>query len=302
MVKKTFVLLLTALMCVTLLASCARSKKNTVYIIGTTVGGSSYINYSPLLNSSYAMEFGPSIFEDHRASQTAQATVMGTTYSGHYMYSDRGPSSTLIRDCYNDDAGNRFTIIRSNGKLAGFYRVLTHDETSPIVCTIDEGREIATDFLKDITDIENYTLASTRSYRGVFEDTVCEYAYHFVRMLGEYETSDQIFIYIDCRRACIHNYFCYSISEFENTSLPSTFDFDNTLSALCAGTRDIWNQTLPFSTPETSIQQLTFQAQRNTYTLVKTSNGHLALSTTVEVSGIGDDGRTEAIGAVIIID
>ncbi len=299
--KKIFCLLLTVLICTILLVSCAKSHKDTVYIISTSAGDELSIGAS-MINTSIASEFGPSIFYDNQASETTQVTVMGTTYNGHYVYSDRGVGSTLIRDRYDDDAGNNFTVIRSNGKLAGFYKFLEHDETSPIACTMDEGREIATDFLKNITDIENYTLTSTRIVSGVAEDSVCEYNYKFVRMLGEYETSDVIYIYVDCRRACVNNYYCYSIGELENASLPDTFDLDSALNTLCTGTREMWNDIQPFSDSDTATQPLTFQAQSDNYMLVKTSDGHLALSATVVVSGIGDDGRSEALGAIMIID
>lgn len=112
--------ILTVLICIILLVSCAKSTEGTVYIISTSAGDEQSIGAS-MINTSVASEFGPSIFYDDKASETTQVTVMGTTYSGHYVYSDRGVGSTLIRDRYKDDAGNQFTIIRSNGKLAGFF-------------------------------------------------------------------------------------------------------------------------------------------------------------------------------------
>lgn len=299
--KKIFTLLSAALMCTILLASCSTSKKDTLYIIDLSVGDQAVID-SAIIDTDMANEFSPFRFIDTTAKETAHINVMGITYSGHYKYSDRGINSTRIRDYYEDDAGNSFKIIRSNDQLGEFYMFLAHDETSPIVCTMDECREIATDFLKNITDIENYTLQSTRTVSGVAEDSVCEYTYKFVRMLGEYETNDVIYIYVDCRRACVHQFFCYGIGEFANESLPNSFDLDSSVATIADKAFDLWVATYPAQVSSTNIEALTFEVEKDTCKLVKTPDGHLALSATVVVNGIGDDGRSEALGAILIID
>lgn len=245
-------------------------------------------------------EFERNDFQDVTAMAERSLTVDETTLNGTYKTSQSNLYTSVILDYYNDAANNaEFAVSRTTGALGYYKHDITIGETTTINISLQEGEQIARVFARQFVDIENYIMTSADflGYEGSYA-----YSYAFKRYIQNIETSDWIFVHVDNCTGAVYEYKNYAAGDFNSVSVPNQFDLQAALDEISIGTLGIWSEAQGASASVNATKRPTFQAQSDDCMLVKTSDGHLALSTTVEVSGIGDDSRTEAIGAVIIID
>lgn len=192
--KKIICLFVVFVICFLMLVSCS-SDVGKVYCLGVSDGGSLDVDIGGFINEEISGYCGDR-FYDKSAPATVQVTFMGTTYSGKYSYSNHGDLSPLVRDHYSGE-GYTFAIVRKTGKLAEL-DLPSPDVASdalPVACNIDEGEEVAIDFLKNIADIENYKLVDKMTTPYIVGQTLSDeecwgYSYTFVRFVNGIATND----------------------------------------------------------------------------------------------------------------
>lgn len=231
--KKKLIISVLLSLCL-LFASCS-GKKGDVYLIGVSDGACNGV-LGTKVDENMAARFSRERFNDGSAPASAQITAEGVTYTGTYKYSDHGLMSTLTRDHYKDETGNRFAIVRDSGKLGEFYRFLACDETLPVACSMEQGKDIALNFLGEIVDADNYTLLSTWTDENFERTDVLGYSYEFVRIIDDIPTNDMAYIYVDNRYAAVNRYISYSVGEFAGVTLPESFSLERSMDAVEAKT------------------------------------------------------------------
>lgn len=264
-----------------LLASCS-GKKGDVYLIGVSDGACNGV-LSTKVNENMVARFSRERFNDGSAPASAQITAEGVTYTGTYKYSDHGLMSTLTRDHYKDETGNRFAIVRDSGKLGEFYRFLAYDETLPVACSMEQGKDIALNFLGEIVDADNYTLLSTWTDENFERTDVLGYSYEFVRIIDDIPTNDMAYIYVDNRYAAVNRYISYSVGEFAGVTLPKGFSLECSMYAVEAKTGEMLTAAL--TTSDAGAPD--FEVLKDTGYIVRTEKGRLALAVDVNIARKG---------------
>lgn len=266
-----------------LFASCA-AKKGDVYLIGVSDGACNGV-LGTKVDENMAARFSRERFNDGSAPASAQITAEGVTYTGTYKYSDHGLMSTLTRDHYKDETGNRFAIVRDSGKLGEFYRFLAYDETLPVACSMEQGKDIALNFLGEIVDADNYTLLSTWTDENFERTDVLGYSYEFVRIIDDIPTNDMAYIYVDNRYAAVNRYISYSVGEFAGVTLPEGFSLERSMDAVEAKTGKMLTAAL--TTSDAGAPD--FEVLKDTGYIVRTEKGRLALAVDVNIARQGTD-------------
>lgn len=266
-----------------LFASCA-AKKGDVYLIGVSDGACNGV-LGTKVDENMAARFSRERFDDGSAPASAQITAEGVTYTGTYKYSDHGLMSTLTRDHYKDETGNRFAIVRDSGKLGEFYRFLAYDETLPVACSMEQGKDIALNFLGEIVDADNYTLLSTWTDENFERTDVLGYSYEFVRIIDDIPTNDMAYIYVDNRYAAVNRYISYSVGEFAGVTLPKGFSLERSMDAVEAKTGKMLTAAL--TTSDAGAPD--FEVLKDTGYIVRTEKGRLALAVDVNIARQGTD-------------
>ena len=193
--------------------------------------------------------------------------------------------STLTRDHYKDETGNRFAIVRDSGKLGEFYRFLAYDETLPVACSMEQGKDIALNFLGEIVDADNYTLLSTWTDENFERTDVLGYSYEFVRIIDDIPTNDMAYIYVDNRYAAVNRYISYSVGEFAVVTLPKGFSLERSMDAVEAKTGKMLTAAL--TTSDAGAPD--FEVLKDTGYIVRTEKGRLALAVDVNIARKGTD-------------
>lgn len=266
-----------------LFASCA-AKRGDVYLIGVSDGACNGV-LGTKVDENMAARFSRERFNDGSAPASAQITAEGVTYTGTYKYSDHGLMSTLTRDHYKDETGNRFAIVRDSGKLGEFYRFLAYDETLPVACSMEQGKDIALNFLGEIVDADNYTLLSTWTDENFERTDVLGYSYEFVRIIDDIPTNDMAYIYVDNRYAAVNRYISYSVGEFAGVTLPKGFSLERSMDAVEAKTGEMLTAAL--TTSDAGAPD--FEVLKDTGYIVRTEKGRLALAVDVNIARQGTD-------------
>lgn len=299
--KKTLIAL-TLILVLVLSASCAPKQKANTEKIYLLKGMEDATANSILENipDEFYYKSERADYQDTAAAGDKSITIDTFTLNGTYKTSQSNLYTSVILDYYNDAANNaEFAVSRTTGALGYYKHDITIGNTATITISLQEGEQIAREFARQFVDIENYTMTSADflGYDGSYA-----YSYAFKRYIQNIETSDWVFIHVDNRNGDVYKYKNYAAGDFNSVSVPNQFELQATLDEISSGSLGIWSEAQVASASVNATRQPSFQAQSDNCMFVKTPDGHLALSTTVEVSGIGDDGRTEAIGAVIIID
>ena len=266
-----------------LFTSCA-AKKGDVFLIGVSDGACNGV-LGTKVDENMAARFSRERFNDGSAPASAQITAEGVTYTGTYKYSDHGLMSTLTRDHYKDETGNRFAIVRDSGKLGEFYRFLAYDETLPVACSMEQGKDIALNFLGEIVDADNYTLLSTWTDENFERTDVLGYSYEFVRIIDDIPTNDMAYIYVDNRYAAVNRYISYSVGEFAGVTLPEGFSLERSMDAVEAKTGKMLTAAL--TTSDAGAPD--FEVLKDTGYIVRTEKGRLALAVDVNIARQGTD-------------
>lgn len=280
--KKKLIISMLLSLCL-LFASCA-AKKGDVYLIGVSDGACNGV-LGTKVDENMAARFSRERFDDGSAPASAQITAEGVTYTGTYKYSDHGLMSTLTRDHYKDETGNRFAIVRDSGKLGEFYRFLAYDETLPVACSMEQGKDIALNFLGEIVDADNYTLLSTWTDENFERTDVLGYSYEFVRIIDDIPTNDMAYIYVDNRYAAVNRYISYSVGEFAGVTLPKGFSLERSMDAVEAKTGKMLTAAL--TTSDAGAPD--FEVLKDTGYIVRTEKGRLALAVDVNIARQGTD-------------
>lgn len=280
--KKKLIISMLLSLCL-LFASCA-AKKGDVYLIGVSDGACNGV-LGTKVDENMAARFSRERFNDGSAPASAQITAEGVTYTGTYKYSDHGLMSTLTRDHYKDETGNRFAIVRDSGKLGEFYRFLAYDETLPVACSMEQGKDIALNFLGEIVDADNYTLLSTWTDENFERTDVLGYSYEFVRIIDDIPTNDMAYIYVDNRYAAVNRYISYSVGEFAGVTLPKGFSLERSMDAVEAKTGKMLTAAL--TTSDAGAPD--FEVLKDTGYIVRTEKGRLALAVDVNIARQGTD-------------
>ena len=280
--KKKLIISMLLSLCL-LFASCA-AKKGDVYLIGVSDGACNGV-LGTKVDENMAARFSRERFNDGSAPASAQITAEGVTYTGTYKYSDHGLMSTLTRDHYKDETGNRFAIVRDSGKLGEFYRFLAYDETLPVACSMEQGKDIALNFLGEIVDADNYTLLSTWTDENFERTDVLGYSYEFVRIIDDIPTNDMAYIYVDNRYAAVNRYISYSVGEFAVVTLPKGFSLERSMDAVEAKTGKMLTAAL--TTSDAGAPD--FEVLKDTGYIVRTEKGRLALAVDVNIARQGTD-------------
>ena len=280
--KKKLIISMLLSLCL-LFASCA-AKKGDVFLIGVSDRACNGV-LGTKVDENMAARFSRERFNDGSAPASAQITAEGVTYTGTYKYSDHGLMSTLTRDHYKDETGNRFAIVRDSGKLGEFYRFLAYDETLPVACSMEQGKDIALNFLGEIVDADNYTLLSTWTDENFERTDVLGYSYEFVRIIDDIPTNDMAYIYVDNRYAAVNRYISYSVGEFAGVTLPKGFSLERSMDAVEAKTGEMLTAAL--TTSDAGAPD--FEVLKDTGYIVRTEKGRLALAVDVNIARKGTD-------------
>lgn len=280
--KKKLIISMLLSLCL-LFTSCA-AKKGDVFLIGVSDGACNGV-LGTKVDENMAARFSRERFNDGSAPASAQITAEGVTYTGTYKYSDHGLMSTLTRDHYKDETGNRFAIVRDSGKLGEFYRFLAYDETLPVACSMEQGKDIALNFLGEIVDADNYTLLSTWTDENFERTDVLGYSYEFVRIIDDIPTNDMAYIYVDNRYAAVNRYISYSVGEFAGVTLPEGFSLERSMDAVEAKTGEMLTAAL--TTSDAGAPD--FEVLKDTGYIVRTEKGRLALAVDVNIARQGTD-------------
>lgn len=280
--KKKLIISMLLSLCL-LFTSCA-AKKGDVFLIGVSDGACNGV-LGTKVDENMAARFSRERFNDGSAPASAQITAEGVTYTGTYKYSDHGLMSTLTRDHYKDETGNRFAIVRDSGKLGEFYRFLAYDETLPVACSMEQGKDIALNFLDEIVDADNYTLLSTWTDENFERTDVLGYSYEFVRIIDDIPTNDMAYIYVDNRYAAVNRYISYSVGEFAGVTLPEGFSLERSMDAVEAKTGKMLTAAL--TTSDAGAPD--FEVLKDTGYIVRTEKGRLALAVDVNIARQGTD-------------
>lgn len=280
--KKKLIISMLLSLCL-LFTSCA-AKKGDVFLIGVSDGACNGV-LGTKVDENMAARFSRERFNDGSAPASAQITAEGVTYTGTYKYSDHGLMSTLTRDHYKDETGNRFAIVRDSGKLGEFYRFLAYDETLPVACSMEQGKDIALNFLGEIVDADNYTLLSTWTDENFERTDVLGYSYEFVRIIDDIPTNDMAYIYVDNRYAAVNRYISYSVGEFAGVTLPEGFSLERSMDAVEAKTGKMLTAAL--TTSDAGAPD--FEVLKDTGYIVRTEKGRLALAVDVNIARQGTD-------------
>lgn len=280
--KKKMIISVLLSLCL-LFASCS-GKKGDVYLIGVSDVACNGV-LGTKVDENMAARFSRERFNDGSAPASAQITAEGVTYTATYKYSDHGLMSTLTRDHYKDETGNTFAIVRDSGKLGEFYRFLAYDETLPVTCSIEQGKDIALNFLGEIVDADNYTLLSTWTDENFERTDVLGYSYEFVRIIDDIPTNDMAYIYVDNRYAAVNRYISYSVGEFAGVTLPKGFSLERSMDAVEAKTGKMLTAAL--TTSDAGAPD--FEVLKDTGYIVRTEKGRLALAVDVNIARQGTD-------------
>lgn len=280
--KKKLIISMLLSLCL-LFTSCA-AKKGDVFLIGVSDGACNGV-LGTKVDENMAARFSRERFNDGSAPASAQITAEGVTYTGTYKYSDHGLMSTLTRDHYKDETGNRFAIVCDSGKLGEFYRFLAYDETLPVACSMEQGKDIALNFLGEIVDADNYTLLSTWTDENFERTDVLGYSYEFVRIIDDIPTNDMAYIYVDNRYAAVNRYISYSVGEFAGVTLPEGFSLERSMDAVEAKTGKMLTAAL--TTSDAGAPD--FEVLKDTGYIVRTEKGRLALAVDVNIARQGTD-------------
>lgn len=280
--KKKLIISMLLSLCL-LFTSCA-AKKGDVFLIGVSDGACNGV-LGTKVDENMAARFSRERFNDGSAPASAQITAEGVTYTGTYKYSDHGLMSTLTRDHYKDETGNRFAIVRDSGKLGEFYRFLAYDETLPVACSMEQGKDIALNFLDEFVDADNYTLLSTWTDENFERTDVLGYSYEFVRIIDDIPTNDMAYIYVDNRYAAVNRYISYSVGEFAGVTLPEGFSLERSMDAVEAKTGKMLTAAL--TTSDAGAPD--FEVLKDTGYIVRTEKGRLALAVDVNIARQGTD-------------
>ena len=280
--KKKLIISMLLSLCL-LFTSCA-AKKGDVFLIGVSDGACNGV-LGTKVDENMAARFSRERFNDGSAPASAQITAEGVTYTRTYKYSDHGLMSTLTRDHYKDETGNRFAIVRDSGKLGEFYRFLAYDETLPVACSMEQGKDIALNFLGEIVDADNYTLLSTWTDENFERTDVLGYSYEFVRIIDDIPTNDMAYIYVDNRYAAVNRYISYSVGEFAGVTLPEGFSLERSMDAVEAKTGKMLTAAL--TTSDAGAPD--FEVLKDTGYIVRTEKGRLALAVDVNIARQGTD-------------
>lgn len=260
--KRTACAIIMIFVSLLILSSCSE-KSGSVYLIDVSDGLSDgAVNIK--VDEKIAARFSTDEFTDGSAPASARITAGGVTYTGTYGYSDRGLMSALTRDHYKDDDGNTFAIVRDSGKLGDFYRFLAYDETLPVACSIEQGKDIALSFLGEIVDADNYTLLSTWTEDDFEHSNVLGYSY-----------------------------------EFAGVTLPEDFSLERSMDAVKTKAGEMWSAAAASDGAASSAPD--FEVLRDTCCLVRTEKGKLALAADVNVAR-KDANLKDRVTMLMIID
>lgn len=295
--KRTACAIIMIFVSLLILSSCSE-KSGSVYLIDVSDGLSDgAVNIK--VDEKIAARFSTDEFTDGSAPASARITAGGVTYTGTYGYSDRGLMSALTRDHYKDDDGNTFAIVRDSGKLGDFYRFLAYDETLPVACSIEQGKDIALSFLGEIVDADNYTLLSTWTEDDFEHSNVLGYSYEFVRLIDDIPTNDVAYIHVDSRHAAVCRYISYSVGEFAGVTLPEDFSLERSMDAVETKAGEMWSAAAASDGAASSAPD--FEVLRDTCCLVRTEKGKLALAADVNVAR-KDANLKDRVTMLMIID
>lgn len=297
--KKIICLFVVFVICFLMLVSCS-SDVGKVYCLGVSDGGSLDVDIGGFINEEISGYCGDR-FYDKSAPATVQVTFMGTTYSGKYSYSNHGALSPLVRDHYSGE-GYTFAIVRKTGKLAEL-DLPSPDVASdalPVACNIDEGEEVAIDFLKNIADVENYKLVDKMTTPYIVGQTLSDeecwgYSYTFVRFVNGIATNDMFDVLLSNRTGKIYSYMSYAVGEFENVSLPANLDIEAAVNDIIAGATEMYS-VIDESNATASGVRRNFTDDPKSYILSRTENGGVALAVDVNIESFDRNGKkTESL-------
>lgn len=299
--KKSLIALTLILVLVFSVSCTAKQQTNAakIYLLKTMEDPTANL-ITENISDEFYYEFERNDYQDTAAAGEKSIDVNDKTLNGTYKTSQRNLYTSVILDYYNDTANKaEFAVSRTTGALGYYKHDITIGETATINISLQEGEQIARDFARQFVNIEDHTMTSADflGYEGSYA-----YSYAFKRYIQNIETSDWIFVHVDNANGDVYEYKNYAVGDFNSVSLPNGFALQTSLDKISSGTLGIWSEAQGASASVNATKQPTFQAQSDDCMLVKTSDGHLALSATVVVDGIGDNDISEALGAILIID
>ena len=293
--KRTACAIIMILVSLLILSSCSE-KSGSIYLIGVS-DGLSYSAVADKIDKEYSAQLTGSDFNDTSAVAAYDIVVNGEAASGMYQKSRHNFNTSVILDYYKGQNGDVvFAVSRDDHKLGYYSKSYPHDESLPVLCTVEEGKDIAVTFLESYTDIGNYTMTGSGSFGY---DGSGVYLYTFQRYLDDIATGDTIHIRVDSRRNIVCEYKNYSVGEFAGVTLPEGFSLGRSMDAVETKAGEMWSAAA--ASDGTASSAPDFEVLRDTCCLVRTEKGKLALAADVNVAR-KDANLKDRVTMLMIID